>query len=217
MTRRELESLVARGEGANLEFKKRTPEPDRIAREMVALANSGSGKILIGVEDDGAILGVTDSTEEEFAVRKAVDAWCLPPVRWNIRRVEVSRKREVLVISIPTARSGPHTVRRSLDDPRGRMYVRFNDESVVASPEAYMIASRMSDERPSAFEFGSDELLAMKLLDKADLLTVSTLAQEGSFSPFRARQILTQLTITGVIRHVTSRPEDYFVSMIENE
>ena len=37
MERRELEDLVARGEGQQLEFKKRTPEPRRLAKEVIAL------------------------------------------------------------------------------------------------------------------------------------------------------------------------------------
>ena len=42
------------GEGPTLEFKERISGLDR---ELVAFANSGGGRILVGVCDDGAIAG----------------------------------------------------------------------------------------------------------------------------------------------------------------
>ncbi|TDI74676.1 MAG: ATP-binding protein [Bacteroidetes bacterium] len=211
MTFPELKLLVARGEGSHLEFKKRTPGPEKIAREIVALTNSGSGKILIGIDDDGAILGVKDTAEEEYAVRKAVRDWVFPELRWNFRTIAVSRKREVLVLSIPTGRSGPHLVRNSLGNDRGTMYVRFDDESVVASPEAYMIASAPSSPASQPFVFGAAELLAMELVESDEIITVRGLANHAKISRFQARTVLVTLTLSGVLRHEISRPEDFFV------
>ena len=67
MTLEEIKRLVARGEGRHLEFKRRVPEPERVAKEVVAFANSGGGRLLLGVDDDGTIVGVRDSEEEEFS------------------------------------------------------------------------------------------------------------------------------------------------------
>jgi predicted HTH transcriptional regulator len=57
MTLRELEQLVELGEGISLEFKRRVPQPERIAKEIVALANTNGGRIVLGVSDDGTIEG----------------------------------------------------------------------------------------------------------------------------------------------------------------
>ena len=43
MTLRQLSHWIARGEGQYLEFKKRVPAPERIAKEVIAFANTGGG------------------------------------------------------------------------------------------------------------------------------------------------------------------------------
>ena len=52
MTHRQLERLVAVGEGQHLEFKRQVPRPQRLAKEVIAFANSGGGHLLLGVDDD---------------------------------------------------------------------------------------------------------------------------------------------------------------------
>ena len=59
MTLDDLEILVQEGEGTTLEFKERLPSS--FARELVALANAIGGKILLGVRDDGTVIGTRDS------------------------------------------------------------------------------------------------------------------------------------------------------------
>jgi predicted HTH transcriptional regulator len=66
MTLRELSQLTGLGEGQHLEFKKRVPGPERIAKEMIAFANTGGGRLLLGVDDDGSVVGVKDAAEEEY-------------------------------------------------------------------------------------------------------------------------------------------------------
>ena len=56
MTKDDLNHLIALGEGQTLEFK-RSPSED-FGREMVAFANSIGGVLLIGIADNGTIVGV---------------------------------------------------------------------------------------------------------------------------------------------------------------
>lgn len=108
MTLDDLKRLVSLGEGLQIEFKHRVPRPDRIAREVIALANTRGGKVFLGVDDSGALVGVKDPEEELYALREALDAHCEPPVVLNITGVRVSRRREVLVIDVPESARKPH-------------------------------------------------------------------------------------------------------------
>ena len=72
MTHEDLKRLVLLGEGPRLEFKNRVPRPYRIAREVIAFANTDGGTVLIGVDDDGTILGLRDAEEELFALSTAL-------------------------------------------------------------------------------------------------------------------------------------------------
>jgi len=73
MTLRELEQLVELGEGISLEFKRRVPRPERIAKEIVALANTNGGRIVLGVSDDGTIEGFENISEQQFLLRQATE------------------------------------------------------------------------------------------------------------------------------------------------
>ena len=58
MTRDCIAELVARGEGATIEFRRSLSRD--VGREMCAFANAGGGTILIGVTNAGDVGGVTD-------------------------------------------------------------------------------------------------------------------------------------------------------------
>ena len=58
MIRTELFELIANGENSGVEFKRDEVRPEQLAKEVVALANLQGGRILLGVADDGSIVGV---------------------------------------------------------------------------------------------------------------------------------------------------------------
>jgi predicted HTH transcriptional regulator len=216
MDRRKLEEMVARGEGTQLEFKKRTPEPRRLAKEVVALANSSGGVILLGVDDNGAILGVKDSTEEEYAVQAALEMWCVPAVRWYLRRVPVSRKREALVLTVPSSKIGPHYVRSSVADESGTAYVRLNDESIEASPEALLLLIEETEARDVVFEFGDLEIELMRYLEALGSVTSDYFAKQVGIVRDRAIRILVTLTRARILRHHVAKQGDFFTLVDEN-
>ena len=51
--------LIRQGEGTTLEFKEGLSSS--FVRDLVALANTIGGRILLGVRDDGTVSGVKDS------------------------------------------------------------------------------------------------------------------------------------------------------------
>ena len=55
----DIDILIQQGEGTTLEFKETLSAGS--AREMVALANTIGGRILLGVTDDGAVKGIEDT------------------------------------------------------------------------------------------------------------------------------------------------------------
>ncbi len=77
MTRLDLEVLIQQGEGTTLEFKESLSSS--FARELVALANTIGGKILLGVRDDGTVTGVRDSNLLRARVQD-IARNCDPPV-----------------------------------------------------------------------------------------------------------------------------------------
>lgn len=58
MTRTELLELIKNGENSGVEFKRDTIENRALAKELVAFANLQGGRVLLGVDDDGSVVGI---------------------------------------------------------------------------------------------------------------------------------------------------------------
>ena len=78
MTLDDLAVLIQEGEGTTLEFKERLSSS--FARELVALANAIGGKILLGVRDDGTVIGARDSNNLRARIQD-IARNCDPPVQ----------------------------------------------------------------------------------------------------------------------------------------
>jgi len=211
MTLRELEQLVELGEGISLEFKRRVPQPERIAKEIVALANTNGGRIVLGVSDDGTIEGFEHIAEQQFLLRQATETHCTPPVEYDTERIVVGDQQDVLVVTVHESGDKPHFV---VSDPsangKGPVYVRVEERSVEASEETIQ---RLRDQQPEGsvtFEFGETESLLMRYLDDYGRITVPQLAQLADISPERASQTLLRLTRADLLHLHPDEDGDYF-------
>jgi len=211
MTRRELEQLVDLGEGLSLEFKRRVPRPQRIAKEIVALANTHGGRIALGVDDNGSILGTDHASEEKFLLRQAVQAHCRPAVEYQTERIEVEPHCDVLLVTIPESSTKPHAVVPS-GEPAGpgTAYVRVEARSVEASPDTVQEMRAQTEGAGVTFEFGDTESLLMRYLDDYGRISVDQLAQLADISPERASQTLLRLTKADLLHLHTDQDGDFF-------
>ena len=109
MQRRELEQLIALGEGHTLEFKR--ANSSGLGRELCALANAQGGHVLIGVDDHGQIqpLRETNKLKSEIqSIARSMD----PPLGLSVELVA-----GVLVIEIAPQRGKPFSF-------AGKFYLR---------------------------------------------------------------------------------------------
>jgi ATP-dependent DNA helicase RecG len=74
----DLDILLREGEGTMLEFKENLSAS--FARELVAMANTIGGKILLGVRDDGMVVSITDSNNLRARIQD-IARNCDPPVK----------------------------------------------------------------------------------------------------------------------------------------
>jgi len=88
----ELDILLREGEGTMLEYKESLSAS--FARELVALANTGGGKILLGVRDDGTVVGIRDSNALRARIQD-IARNCDPPVKVLVERVD-----DVIVVTV---------------------------------------------------------------------------------------------------------------------
>jgi hypothetical protein len=174
MELRLLRELVKKGEGEHVEFKLKSNHPEKIVREMVAFANTGGGKLFVGVGDDKTIKGLKDAEEDEYTLTKAIDKYIFPAMDYKTEKIPISSDRDVLVITIPKSVDKPHYV---VDESGMRQaYIRVQDKSIQASREMKEIMRRGRGEKDIRFQYGEKEEKLMKLLDERESVTVDLFA-----------------------------------------
>jgi ATP-dependent DNA helicase RecG len=98
MTLAELQSLIAQGEGQRLDFKRGVPSVKALALMVVCLANGQGGKLLLGVEDDGRIVGCQSYNVPDLlsGIYRATD----PPITVDVDEIDTPHGT-VLVVNVP--------------------------------------------------------------------------------------------------------------------
>jgi predicted HTH transcriptional regulator len=213
MTFRELQSLVAQGEGLHLEFKHKLPEWPKLMREVVAFANTEGGTVLIGVEDDGTISGLKDPREIEEALQLHLLEWMRPGIELRIEVVPLSRKRAVVAIMVPRSKTKPHyALERPLGE-QGTALIRIADNSVRASKETLELLRYEGRERNMKVEIGEKERILMQHLVAEPFITVMEFAQLAAISVSAASRTLVHLVKANVLGHRAELegPDNFFV------
>lgn len=77
MTDKEIHNLIQLGEGIELEFKQSMPSD--LGREICAMANSIGGRILLGVDDTGRIIGIKQSNRLKSEIQN-IARNLVPPI-----------------------------------------------------------------------------------------------------------------------------------------
>ncbi|MDO6391390.1 putative DNA binding domain-containing protein [Pontibacter sp. BT731] len=201
----EIQRLIWQGENDQVDFKQRVTQPDKIARTLVSFANTRGGTILIGVKDDGKVVGV-DPEEEKHTLELAASFYCDPPLLLGYEEVELDGYT-ILKVSVPESTVKPHFAKVKEDDWRG--YVRVKDTSVQTSK---MVEKSLQTEEP-VFERIPLDRHERAVLDYLALYRRVTLRQYmkiANLSERRAYRMLVKLVIHGYVRLHDKEKEEYY-------
>lgn len=127
MDKSQLYETIAGGEDSFAEFKRDISQRSDFASEMIAFANTEGGYIIVGVEDDGAIVGVSNPKQAEEAILNIARQNCNPPLIPIIDRVSTDRG-VVLVVGVPR-RTGPPYETNS-----GQCFLRVGSTKRLCTP-----------------------------------------------------------------------------------
>ncbi len=206
----ELFRLIEEGENEKTEFKRKFSTPEKIAKEMIAFANTKGGYIFFGVDDDGKIFGVESEKSELDLIDTAARFYCEPEVKFKTEIIPVKSK-DVVVIEIPESRKKPHRLTDENDKETSRVYVRFNDKSIIASKEtANILKFSNVDSTPLIISLGELEKMLIKYLEENNTITVKEFKKLSNISERRASRTLVNLVRAGVLRHHRLNNKEFY-------
>lgn len=131
MTKTELTEIIRNGENSGVEFKRDTLENFALAKELVAFANFQGGRLLLGVEDDGSVSGITRDNLEEWVMTACRDKIRPEVIPYFETVREIEPGRDVAVVQVERG----WTVHHAWHNNHRTYYIRVGSQSREASGE----------------------------------------------------------------------------------
>ena len=176
-SRSELMTLVRGGEDTFLELKVKLSNPERIAQGIVALANTGGGVIVFGVNDNLRVEGVDDPE----AVRDELVRICRedvhPPLFPFIDIISFDSGLRVVALDV----EGKRRPYRTAD---GRYFLRLGAEKREATREE--LSALLDESRPVGYENVAAPGAEVDDIDEAHLWSFVREFEPDAYAPQRA-------------------------------
>jgi len=131
MLKTELLEIIHNGENSGVEFKLDMIEPRALAKEVVAFANLEGGAILLGVEDDGVVSGITRTNLEKWVMTVCRDKIRPEIIPYFEVIRDVQNGKEFGIIRVGRGWSVHHV----WHDNHRTCYIRVGTQSREAGPE----------------------------------------------------------------------------------
>jgi predicted HTH transcriptional regulator len=192
---RYIRNLIAEGESQTLDFKYAINDSRKIARALVAFANTDGGRLLVGVRDNGSIAGIR-SDEEIYMVDTAAVLYCRPEINYTIKQ-HTSEGKTILEVEVFKGEKRPYQVKD--EDGRWIAYFRHNDQNLVANRILLQVWRKGEKKKGVIVKFGKAENILMDYLTKNGSITLSMFRKIAGISSYRAEAIIANLIIFKVL------------------
>lgn len=217
MNRRDLKDLIDEGESIICEFKRKFSSPEKIAKEMIAFANTKGGYLLFGIDDNKQVIGVQSEKEEAELIKDAALNYCEPPLEFFIEYKDLYGK-EIVIVEVPESENKPHRLQdyeKDFNINKAIVTIRINDKSVQASKEMIRIMrARSNGLKLKKYSIGDNEKIVFDYLHRNETISVKELSSLINISERRASRTLVKLVRANLLMiHTKDNGEEYFSSM----
>lgn len=204
-------------ESSTLEFKRTLPENNQIIKTVIGFCNRYGGKLIIGVDSDGNIVGVPENEIQstmEF-LDKTIFESCAPPIIPSIYTQRIGDKF-LLIIEVSAGMNKPY-FKKSKGVDKGT-YIRLGRSTLTATPEIiedlkWQSKGRSYDMMP-VYQSKEDDLDKNKILDflnsrKAPKITTITPEILSSYDLIVNEHSITYDTVGGTLLF-SKYPQKFF-------
>jgi ATP-dependent DNA helicase RecG len=177
-TRTELVRLIRGGEDTYLELKVKLSNSERIAQGIVALANTGGGVIVFGVNDQLRVEGIDHPEEVQDELVRICREEIQPQIIPFIDRIAFDNGRRIVALEV----AGKRRPYRTRD---GRFFIRVGAEKRETTPEE--LATLLDDARPLSYETLMIPRALVSDIDEAHLWSFMRAFAGGAFDEATAK------------------------------
>lgn len=190
-----IQQLITQGENQHLDFKFEISDARKIARTFSSFANTGGGKLLIGVKDNGAIAGVR-TDEEIYMLESAADLYCRPKVPYSVKPWNIEGKT-ILEVTIEESKKKPHVA--PWKDDQWRAFVRVKDQNFIANTVQVEVWRNKRSGKPVIVKYNEVERKLLHHLQINHEISLSGFTRLCKIKYPVAKRILVNLVAIGII------------------
>lgn len=188
--------LIRQGEHQTQDFKYCISDSRKIARSLVAFANTDGGRLLIGVKDNGRIAGVR-SEEEYYMVESAAKIYSKPPINFTTRQHHIEGKTVLEVIVEPSPEK-PHFARD--DEGKWWAYFRKDDENRLANKIMIEVWKRQKSPDGILINYSDDEKTLLDYLAGNEKISVSKYSRIAHLTYKKAEETIINFRTLNILK-----------------
>lgn len=201
-----IKDLITEGEHQQLDFKFEISDSKKIARSLVAFANTDGGRLLVGVKDNGTIAGVR-SEEEYYMVEGAASMYCKPEISFSSREWRIEGKL-VLEIKVDKSREKPHSAPDK--DGKWKVFIRVKDQNLPGNKVLLMLWKHQKSNKGVQIRYREQEELLLHYLQENAHITVSGFSRLAGIPAFLAEKILVNFILLDIIYMDITEKQTYY-------
>lgn len=206
-----LQKLIQEGEHQRQDFKYCINDSKKIARSLVAFANTDGGSLLIGVKDNGHIVGI-QSEEEYYMAEAAARIYSKPPIPFTTREWKAEGKTVLQIIVTPSTEK-PHFAKD--DSGKWLAYIRHNDENRLANKVLIEVWRKEKSRQGVLVHFSDDEKFLLDYLEQNPTISLSAFARKACIPYRKAEQLLSDFIVLGILKPVFA--DDYILYQLNED
>jgi predicted HTH transcriptional regulator len=202
--------IIKGGEGLTTEFKRTIDSAFKIAKTIVSFANTSGGRLLVGISDSSAILGVVSELKELQKLEKATRELIEPKLLIRIKTVQIDGKK-ILAVEIEESQDKPHY---AVNEKGERIiYIRVKDKSIPI-PRLLMQGEGGADKEKLMASRHVKTLVAY--LKDTDSVTAKVFSRIINISEKRAERMLNDLAAKQILLKISrAKPEAFSLKWTE--
>ena len=204
-----LYAFINEGEHQQQDFKFCISDSKKIARSLVAFANTDGGRLLVGVKDNGKIAGVR--SEEEFhMIEAAANLYSKPSVNFEFNTWKIEGKI-ILEINISPSDQRPHFALNEKEE--WKPYVRVHDENRMGNKILAAVWVQEKSNKSDSILFSSSEIELLKSLRNREYFSFNQFKRMSKLHYKRAEKLIIKLICWDIIDlEFTQQGCKYFLS-----
>lgn len=202
-----LVSLIEQGEHQQQDFKYAITDSKKIARSLAAFANTDGGRLLLGVKDNGSIVGV--KTEEEYyMIEAAAQMYCKPQVAFTVQKWK-EKGNTVLEIIVEKSKEELHAAPNN--NGKYMVYTRVADQNLLVN-KIYIDAFNKRKRDGLVLRISKPVELLVQYLNEHEKITFAAYCRKFHLKRDTAHRILSHLAALNII-HIQFTEKSVFYAL----